>query len=453
MISAGSARAHRAPARRRAALARRASSGRRATSRLALARRGHLEALVEPEAVRVPGGADAVFRVRAGPRVRVGRSRVEGAEDVAGAAPRRAGAAPPGRGLPPGEGGVGARRDAAPPRRGRPLEGRGRAARDLRPRAGRHGPRVPGRPGAADEPRGPRRGAARASSSPRCATSCARAGRRATASRRGPSASRSTCAHRATARPSCARRREPRGPGEAVVYDLRPGPRAIVSAVELRDADPLLLAGLRTQPGRPLDDVALEEDARLLVSRLEERGHFEASVEPEVPEGGGSLAVVFLARPGPRAVVARGRGRGPAPAALRRREGAARSSRCGPALPYRLRDVARSRDTLLAAWRRAGYLDARVRPEVTLSEARDEAARAPGGRARPPHDRRARGARRARPHPGRHRRARDGAAPRRALLLRARAREPAAALRPRHLRARVDRRARPGARRGAATWW
>ena len=50
---------------------------------LALARRGHLEALVEPEVARVPGGADAVFRVRAGPRVRVGRSRVEGAEDAA----------------------------------------------------------------------------------------------------------------------------------------------------------------------------------------------------------------------------------------------------------------------------------------------------------------------------------------------------------------------------------
>ena len=35
--------------------------------------------------------------------------------------------------------------------------------------------------------------------------------------------------------------------------------------------------------------------------------------------------------------------------------------------------MARSRDTLLAAWRRAGYLDARVRPEVAFSEARDEA--------------------------------------------------------------------------------
>ena len=49
---------------------------------LALVRRGHLEALVEPEAVRVPGGADAVFRVRAGPRVVVQQTRVEGDADV-----------------------------------------------------------------------------------------------------------------------------------------------------------------------------------------------------------------------------------------------------------------------------------------------------------------------------------------------------------------------------------
>jgi outer membrane protein assembly factor BamA len=166
---------------------------------------------------------------------------------------------------------------------------------------------------------------------------------------------------------------EPRGPGEAVVYDLKPGPRASASIVELRDADPLLLAGLRTQPGLPIDDVALQEDARLLVSRLEERGHFEASVEPEVPEGGGILAVVFLARPGPRATVRSlevtgpplppsGDGKGPPELPLR------------ADTPYRLLDVARSRETLVSAWRRAGHLDARVRPEVTLSEAQDEAS-------------------------------------------------------------------------------
>ncbi|HSD66522.1 MAG TPA: POTRA domain-containing protein, partial [Vicinamibacteria bacterium] len=49
---------------------------------IALAQRGHLEALVEPRTVPVPGGAEALFRVHAGPRVRVGRAVVEGAEAV-----------------------------------------------------------------------------------------------------------------------------------------------------------------------------------------------------------------------------------------------------------------------------------------------------------------------------------------------------------------------------------
>ena len=50
---------------------------------LALARRGRLEALVEPEARRVARGADAVFRIRAGPRVRVSSVRVECADPEA----------------------------------------------------------------------------------------------------------------------------------------------------------------------------------------------------------------------------------------------------------------------------------------------------------------------------------------------------------------------------------
>ena len=119
--------------------------------------------------------------------------------------------------------------------------------------------------------------------------------------------------------------------------------------------------GLRTQPGRPLVDAALEEDAR--APRLAPRGAAGTSrraSSPRSPEEGGRLDVVFLAQPGPRALVTgvdvegpplppSGDDRGPEELALR------------PGPPYRLRDVARSRDTLLTAWRRAGYLDARVR--------------------------------------------------------------------------------------------
>ena len=338
---------------------------------LALARRGHLEALVEPEATRVPGGADAVFRVRAGPRVRVGRSRVEGAADVATlrleelARPR------------PAEVFRREKAESARDAMRRRLAGAGlwRATVELRETYD------PGQ-GVMDlvfhvDP-GPRMSLeARGAQLPGKLLSGVRDLVReggATSDSLEAGAERIEVHLRAQGhREAQVRARtEPRGSGEAVVYDLQPGPRAVVSTVEMRDADPLLLEGLHTQPGLPLDDVALQEDARLLVSRLEERGHFEARVEPEAPEGGGYLAVVFLARPGPRAVVRAvevagpplppsGDGKGPEELALR------------PGLPYRLRDVARSRDTLLAAWRRSGYLDARVRPEVEFSEARDEA--------------------------------------------------------------------------------
>jgi outer membrane protein insertion porin family len=161
--------------------------------------------------------------------------------------------------------------------------------------------------------------------------------------------------------------------GEAiVVYELQPGPLATVARVELRGADAALLEGLRTQPGLPLQDAALAEDARLLVSRLEERGYFEASVEPEVPEGGGFVTVEFLARTGPRATIVSVEVQGPPlPPSEDDRRPEELAVRTG--LPYRLRNVAQSRETLLNAWRRAGYLDAQVRPEVTFSEARDEA--------------------------------------------------------------------------------
>ncbi|HYN04069.1 MAG TPA: BamA/TamA family outer membrane protein [Vicinamibacteria bacterium] len=339
---------------------------------LALARRGHLEALVEPEVARVPGGADAVFRVRAGPRVRVGRSRVEGAEAAAAlrldelARPR------------PAEVFRREKAESARDAMRRRLVGAGRwrAAVELRETydPGRgvmdvvfHV--VPG-PGMSLETRG--------AELPRKLVSAVRDLVReggATTDSLEAGAERVEVYLREQGHREAVVRAttEPRGPGEAVVYDLRPGPRASASIVELRDADPLLLAGLRTRPGLPIDDVALQEDARLLVSRLEERGHFEASVEPEVPEGGGILAVVFLARPGPRATVRSlevtgpplppsGDGKGPPELPLR------------ADTPYRLLDVARSRETLVSAWRRAGHLDARVRPEVTLSEAQDEAS-------------------------------------------------------------------------------
>ncbi len=166
---------------------------------------------------------------------------------------------------------------------------------------------------------------------------------------------------------------EPRGTGEALVYEVRPGPIATAAKVELRGADPALLEGLRTRPTRPIEDAVVEEDARVLASRLEAQGHYEAKVEPELPDGGGDLAVSFVATPGPRATVAEVDLESP-PLPVSSEDRGPEELAVHVGQPYRIADVARSRDTLLNAWRRAGYLDARVQPEVTLSEARDAAS-------------------------------------------------------------------------------
>jgi len=338
---------------------------------IALGQRGHLEALVEPEAVLGPGGADAVFRIRAGPRVRVSRAVVEGAEAVAALRLETL--------VRPRRGDVYRREkaEAAREKMRRLLTGadRWRATVELRETYD------PGR-GLMDlvfqVVPGPRTTlVARGTELPRKLLSEVRGLVReggATSDSLEAGAERIEAHLRAQGYRDAVVRAmmEPHPAGESIVYDLRPGPRAVVSAVEMRDADPLLLAGLRTQPDRPLVDSALDEDVRTLVARLEERGHFEARVEADVPDGGGAVPVVFLARPGPRAVVKSvdiqgpplppsGDDKGPEELAVR------------PGIPYRLRDVARSRDTLLTAWRRAGYLDARVQLDVALSEARDEA--------------------------------------------------------------------------------
>jgi len=336
---------------------------------LALARRGHLEALVEPEAVRVPGGAEAVFRIRAGPRVRVRRAVVTGAlletpvDDL----------------VRPHPGQVYRKEQAEEARermrRRLAAAGRWRAAVELRetydPGRGSMdlvfevtpGPRTSVEARGADLP-------ARLLAAVR---DLARDGGATSDSLEAGAERIETHLRGQGHREAIVRATWQPGPqGETVVYELQPGPRATVARVELRDADPLLLLGLRTQPGRPLVDAAIEEDSRLLVARLEDRGHFEARVEADVADGGGSLPVVFVARPGPRAVVRSVEIEGP-PLPPSPDDKGPEELAVRPGLPYRLRDVARSRDTLLSTWRRAGYLDARVRPEVTLAEARDEA--------------------------------------------------------------------------------
>jgi outer membrane protein insertion porin family len=338
---------------------------------LALVRRGYLEALVEPEALRVAGGADAVFRVRAGPRVVVSQTRVAGDAEVREL------------GLPllakPRTGEV-YRREAA--------EGARDAMRRALLRAGRWRATValretydPSR-GAMDlvfeVDAGPRmtleaRGAAFTESQLSRVRSLVREQGATSdvveaAAERLESQLREQGHREAIVRAT----REPRPAGEALVMEATPGPLATAADVEIRGAAAGLLEDLRTRAGRPIVDADVEADARFLVSRLEAQGHFEAKVEPELPDGGGALTVVFVATPGPRATVARVElDSPPLPVSADDHGPEELAVRAGQ--PYRVADVARSRDTLQNAWLRAGYLDVSVRPEVSFSEAKDEA--------------------------------------------------------------------------------
>jgi outer membrane protein insertion porin family len=341
---------------------------------LALVRRGHLEALVGPQAVRVPGGALAEFRIRAGPRVRAGRVVVEGAaggpslDDLERPLPgdiyrkERAEAA----------------RDAM--RRRLADWGFWRAEVELRetydPAQGLmnvvfHA--VPG-PHVTLEVRG--------ASVPAKLVSAVRdlvreGGVSSDALEAGAERIESQLRSRGHREARVSVVIEPRETGEAVVYDLAPGPRAEAASVEIRGASPDLLVGLRTQAGQPIEEAVLDEDVTRLRTRLEERGYFQARVESEVPDGGGQLPIVFVARPGPRAIVKSVEVVGPKqPAGADERGPRALALR--PGLPYRLADLARSRETLLDAWRRGGYLDVEVRPEVDLQKGHEESAESDG---------------------------------------------------------------------------
>jgi outer membrane protein insertion porin family len=168
------------------------------------------------------------------------------------------------------------------------------------------------------------------------------------------------------------RHEEQRGPRLVVVYEVETGPMARVGSVRVEGDDTEGLERLlHLRPGEPLLDAAVAQDARALTRALEDRGHPAARVEAEVPDGGGDLPVVLRANAGPRTRVSSLAVESPqalpaesAPQELRLREGG----------PYRVADLARDRDTVLAAYRNAGFLQADVTPEVTFSEDRALAA-------------------------------------------------------------------------------
>ncbi|HVO12515.1 MAG TPA: BamA/TamA family outer membrane protein [Vicinamibacteria bacterium] len=339
---------------------------------LALARRGYQEARVEPALRRTPLGTDAVFHVQAGPLVMV--SQVSVVPDAALPGIELASLARPRRGEVYAKERAEAAREAIVRRLVR--AGRWRARVELRETYD-PGPARMALVFAVDP--GPRmrleaRGAAVPQRLLEQVRELVRDGGAGSDALEAGAERLEAQLRREGCREASVRAVVEATPGHEVIgYQLQAGARATAASVLLRGADVSLLAGLRTQPGRPILDSALDEDTHTLAARLMERGHFEARVEADLPEGGGELPVVFVVHPGPRAVVTRVDVVGPPPPAAGPREGPPQELPLRAGQPYRLADVARSRDQLLAAWRRGGYLEARVSTDVQLSEARDEA--------------------------------------------------------------------------------
>jgi outer membrane protein insertion porin family len=336
---------------------------------LHLSREGYLEACVEVAARRRAGGADAAFRVHAGPRARVGQASVsesagaqrstllalvrprpgevyrrEAAQDAAEQMRRRLAAA----GFWRAEVAV---RDAYDP-------SRARVALAFAVAAGRRTSlRFEGdRPGAGPEARIERlvrEGAAKPD-----ALEDATDRIEGEFQRRG---------HRT----ALTQYREESGPeADRIVFTTRAGPAAQVASVTVAGAGGLE-AIPRLRPGAALEDRVLDEDVRALRRALEDDGYAGAVVEVEVPEGGGQVPVLYRVRPGPRSVVSSFEleAPGPIPAAA-----SARELRTRAGIVYRARHLAQDRADLLSAYRDAGYLDAEVFPELSFSADRSELA-------------------------------------------------------------------------------
>jgi outer membrane protein insertion porin family len=165
--------------------------------------------------------------------------------------------------------------------------------------------------------------------------------------------------------------REPRPWGEALVFEVTPGPRQVVGSVRLLgDPVPLDTLALASRAPEPLRDDVLSADATRLRRALEQRGHAEARVEVEAPEEDADAGVVFRAHAGPATQVASLEIETPIPVP---RSEAPHELRLRKGVPYRVADLAQDRASLLSAFRNAGHLQAEVIPEVEFSDDHREA--------------------------------------------------------------------------------
>lgn len=162
--------------------------------------------------------------------------------------------------------------------------------------------------------------------------------------------------------------REEARTGETVgVFEVEAGARSEVAGVSLRgDVPPeLALPADAVQPGDPVDERRIDALADALADALLSLGYARGRVETELAETGGQIPLVYRITPGPRMLVRTVRIESSIPPPEERQP---RELRLREGRPYRLRDLAHARATLLSTYRNAGYLRAEVLPDVELSE-------------------------------------------------------------------------------------
>jgi outer membrane protein insertion porin family len=162
------------------------------------------------------------------------------------------------------------------------------------------------------------------------------------------------------------------GRHRVVRFAVEAGPRSTVASVRPTGLPPDVAAALLTEPGLPLRDADLGTDTETLLALLRARGHTRPEVEALADEAGGPTPVEFRVRPGPRTRVSAfsverpeaETGPGARAVELRLHVGAA----------FQATALAQDRARVLAAWRNAGFPEATVLPEVEFSDDGTEAA-------------------------------------------------------------------------------
>jgi outer membrane protein insertion porin family len=332
--------------------------------RVYLVERGWLDAAVEARSEAQDGRYTAVFTLEPGPRVRVRRTLLEGVD------PSLRAVLLPALQPRPGQPFAAARAEAARERLRRTLAGRGRWGAQVAVQVRRA-------PGAAEldvlftvEKGGRTRAEFTGATLPEGVQPAVlkllrEGGVQADALEQSVERLEDAFLRQGHRQVSVTRRQETRGDEEVVTFAVEPGGAAVVGSVRVAAEEASGLERLlATRVGAPLVERALGEDVRALQRELEQRGYAQATVQLEVPEGGGALPVVFRVREGPPVEVGTVRVQSEvatpedrAPTELHLRSGQ----------PYRLGDLSRDVSSVLTAFRDGGYPQAEVVPEVTPS--------------------------------------------------------------------------------------